>query len=102
MTYQLRAKGDILESARSPASPLSDSPRTDGRRTCRPGARGNMAASDHSCSQNELAYPRHWQHERILMSFSITTERTTARAGLPVHLATPAGTGAFPCVIVLH
>ena len=36
------------------------------------------------------------------MSFPIATERTTARAGLPVHLARPEGTGPFPCVMVLH
>lgn len=36
------------------------------------------------------------------MAFPVTTEMTAARAGLPVHLARPAGAGPFPCALILH
>jgi carboxymethylenebutenolidase len=36
------------------------------------------------------------------MQFPITTQVASASAGMPVHLAKPAGAGPFPCVIVLH
>jgi carboxymethylenebutenolidase len=52
-----------------------------------------------------LAEIRIFGDERVIMStpaVNLTTEMTVAAAGLPVHLARPAGPGPFPCVIILH
>lgn len=36
------------------------------------------------------------------MADPVTVQKFTTRSGMPVHLAQPAGTGPFPCILVLH
>jgi carboxymethylenebutenolidase len=36
------------------------------------------------------------------MAQPVTTQMVTTGSGMPVHVATPGGTGPFPCILVLH